>query len=572
VSDDLRAIIGILDFGDMIHAPRVFEIAVIAAETGGRDCTPIDDAAEIVAGYSSITPLDDAEYPALYDAILMRHAISATIHAWRVAHDPSGAAKLGNLSAASRVAIEVLLAAGSDAAVARWRAAAASPTYDRASPDAFERLVARRHQLLGRGLELSYAHPVHAVRGEGVFLYDADGRRLLDTYNNVAAVGHGHPRVVAAVTRQLATLNTNTRYVNGMVLDYAERIGATLNNGLGCCVFVNSGSEANDVAWRIAQAVTGRRGAIVMADAYHGISDAVAALSPYYGTRAQPLGPHVEALEAPDRYRGRLREDALNAAAGYAADAQRALAALAARGYAVGAFFVDSGFVSNGILDAPPGYLAAVVATIRAAGGLIVADEVQAGFGRCGDAFWGFARHGIIPDIVTLGKPMGNGYPVGAAVTRPEILQTFTDRIEFFSTFGGNPVAAAASLATLDVIVAENLQANAARTGDALRTALRDLAQAHPMIGDVRGSGLLIGVEIVSDPVRRTPAPAWAKQIANAMRDAGVLIGTEGPAANVLKIRPPLPFGPRHIPLMLAALATALATLRANDEYSAASR
>jgi 4-aminobutyrate aminotransferase-like enzyme len=308
-----------------------------------------------------------------------------------------------------------------------------------------------------------------------------------------------------------------------------------------------------------------------MADAYHGISDAAASLSPYYGARAQPLAPHVEALEAPDLYRGRLRADAPAAAAGYATDAERAIAALAARGQAVAAFFVDSAFVSNGILDVPAGYLAAVVAAIRAAGGLIVADEVQAGFGRCGDAFWGFARHGITPDIVTLGKPMGNGYPVGAVVTRPEILQTFTDRIEFFSTFGGNPVAAAASLATLGVIVADDLQARAAVAGSALRAGIRELAAAYQAIGDVRGSGLLLGVEIVSDRVRRTPALAWAKQIANEMRDTGVLIGTEGPAGNVLKIRPPLCFGPQHIRLVLAALAAALAKLPAVDGHSSPS-
>ncbi len=245
----------------------------------------------------------------------------------------------------------------------------------------------------------------------------------------------------------------------------------------------------------------------------------------------------------------------------YAADADRAIAALQASGHGVAALIIDSAFVSNGILDVPAGYVAAVAAKVRAAGGLVIGDEVQSGFGRLGDAFWGFARHGIVPDLVTLGKPMANGHPVGAVITRRDLLDAFTDQVDFFSTFGGNPVSAAAALATLDILQSENLQENARTTGTLLREKIRALAVRHPAIGDVRGSGLMVGVEIVRDPTLRTPASDWAKQIANEMRQHGVLIGTEGPDGNVLKIRPPLPFGPDHAAIVLDALERALQTL-----------
>ncbi len=551
IDDAASAITGLLDFGDMIHAPLVFDIAVTAAETTGASMSPIDYAAEVIAGYNAVTPLEDDEFPALFEAIIARHAQSATIHAWRRHNDPEGAEKLGGLSALSAPAIEAFLAAGRDAVVAKFRAVAA-----RKAGDDAQALPARRQRVLGRGLELSYREPVHLVRGEGVFLYGLDGRRYLDAYNNVPAVGHGNRRVAEAIGRQMETLCANTRYLHETVVEYAERLTATMPEGLETCLFVNSGSEANDAAWRIAKTVTGRGGALVMASAYHGVTDAVAALSPYYGPFAQPLAPFVQTLEAPDTYRGRFT--GADAAAGYAADAGRAIAMLQASGHGVAALIIDSAFVSNGILDVPEGYLAAVAAEVRAAGGLVIGDEVQSGFGRMGDAFWGFARHGVVPDMVTLGKPMANGHPAGAVVTRPDLLQAFTDKIDFFSTFGGNPVSAAAALATLDILQSEKLQENARTTGKLLREGLKALARRHAAIGDVRGSGLMVGVEIVRDRALRTPAPELAKQIANKMRQLGVLIGTEGPEGNVLKIRPPLPFGPPHAAMLLEALDQAL--------------
>ncbi len=543
VSEAASEVTGLLDFGDMIHGPLIFDLAVTAAETVGG-MAPIDYAANVVAGYNAVLPLRDEEFPALYECIMARHALTATIMAWRQQNDPAGAEKLGALSALCVPAIEAYLAAGRDAVVAKFRAAAAAP----APGD----LTARRFAVLGRGLELSYQEPVQLVRGEGVFLYGPDGERFLDAYNNVPSGGHGNPVVAAAIARQMATLCANTRYLHHNVVDYAERLTATMPDGLDQALFVNSGSEANDAAWRMAKLLTGRSGAIVMQAAYHGVTDQIAALSPYYGPLAQPLADFVQILEPPDVYRGRFR--GADAAARYAEDADRAIAALQASGHGVAMLLIDSAFVSNGILDVPPGYFSAIAAKVRAAGGLVVGDEVQSGFGRMGAKFWGFATHDVVPDIVTLGKPMANGHPAGALVTRPELLQAFTSRVDFFSTFGGNPVSAAAALATLNVMQEQNLQENAWITGEVLRQEIRGLN--HPAIGDVRGSGLMVGVEIID--AAGGPDAAGAKTIANGLRRRRVLIGTDGPGANVLKIRPPLPFGVEHAAIFVEALAEVL--------------
>ncbi|WP_297369690.1 aminotransferase class III-fold pyridoxal phosphate-dependent enzyme [Acidocella sp.] len=542
VAEDERSVTGLLDFGDMIHGPRVFDIAVTAAETVGEGLGALDYAAEVVAGYEGVSRLREGEAEALFECIIARHALSATIHAWRGQNDPEGAAKLGGLSALAVPAIEAYLTAGRDAVVAKFRAAAASGV----APDS-EALKARRYQVMGRGLELSYNDPVHFVRGEGVFLYAPDGTRYLDAYNNVPSVGHGNKRVAEAVGAQMATLCSNTRYLHEAVVEYAEALTATMPEGLDRALFVNSGSEANDAAYRIARAVTGKRGAIVIKNAYHGVTELVAALSPYYGAQAQPRMSFVQELEPPDVYRGRFRGE--DAAAAYAQDVERAIETLEARKFGVAMLLVDSGFVSHGILDVPGGYFARIAEKVRAAGGIVVGDEVQSGFGRMGEAFWGFERHGVVPDLVTLGKPMANGFPVGAVVAKSALLEAFLSKIEFFSTFGGNPVSAAAAMATLRELQGRGLAENARATGDLLRAELKALR--HNAIGDVRGAGLMVGVEITRDGA---PDRALARKIANGMRARRVLIGTEGPEGNVLKIRPPLPFAPEHGAMLVDAL------------------
>ena len=415
-------------------------------------------------------------------------------------------------------------------------------------------LLSRRRRLLGAHAELFYTRPLHLVRGAGVWVYTAAGERFLDVYNNVPHVGHAHPTVVRAIHAQASRIASNTRYLDETVLEYAERLTAGLPAGLDTCLFVNSGSEANDVAWRMACAHTGRGGALVMTNAYHGITEAVTALSPaLHATRPA----HVECLDAPpggEEVAARAG-GALGAMA--ARDVQRALAALAARRFALAAYMVDSAFTSNGIYDPPADWMTPIATAVHEAGGLIIGDEVQYGLGRSGSHFWGFARRGYVPDIITLGKPVGNGFPLGVVITRRAILEAFQARTGFFSTFGGNPVAAAAGLAVLEVLEREQLMANALTTGRYLRQQLVDLAQLYSCLGEVRGHGLLLGVEVIE--ASGFPAPRHAKAIINGLRERGVLIGSEGPAGNVLKLRPPLCFGREHADRVVAALSEVLA-------------
>jgi 4-aminobutyrate aminotransferase-like enzyme len=416
----------------------------------------------------------------------------------------------------------------------------------------------RRLQRLGPGLELSYDRPLHVVRAEGVWLIDASGRRYLDAYNNVPHVGHCHPAVVDALAQQAATLNTNTRYLYDSLFEYSDRLVATMPGDLSTCMFVCSGSEANDLAWRLAKAHTGNAGAITIEDAYHGTTDAVFELSPAEHGKGRPIAEHVATVPAPDGYRGRFRRDDPEYADRYASCLDDAISALGARGFAPAAFYLDLILSSSGILVPPPGYLAAAFEKVRAAGGLCVADEVQSGFGRTGDHFWGFDAHGVVPDIVTLGKPIGNGYSMAAVVTTPAIVQSLIGQSEFFSTTGGNPVACKVGLAVLDVLEQEGLQANARRVGALLHSRLTRLSDRHPLIGDVRGAGLFIGVELVRDRTTLKPATAEAGRVINRMRDAGVLIGLDGPNSNVLKIRPPLAFDETHAEQLADALDAAL--------------
>jgi len=415
---------------------------------------------------------------------------------------------------------------------------------------------------MGPQTYMFYDKPLHMVRGEGAWLYDVTGRRYLDVYNNVPHVGHCHPHVVDAIARQAAILNTNTRYLFDEVLDYAERLSATMpaGSGLTTCMFVNSGSEAVDLATRLAKAYTGNTGALVMEYAYHGWTEAVEALSPEFRS-AEHLKPHVRTLIGPDDYRGPHRRGSNDIAARYAADADRAIRSLAEGGHKPALFIADAGLLTNGVLDAPMGWMQGVYERVRKAGGLAVADEVQSGFGRQGDAMWGFELHGVTPDIVCLGKPIGNGHPLGAVITRPEIIQTLVNQGIFFSTFGGNNVSCAAGMAVLDVLEREGLQENARVVGNQFRQRLRRLGEKHALIGDVRGRGLLVGLELVRDRKTLEPAAAETKRVVNRMRDLGVLTATEGPHGNVLKLRPPICFSSAQADMTIAAVDQALSEL-----------
>lgn len=417
-------------------------------------------------------------------------------------------------------------------------------------------MIERRNALLGPVYRLFYDKPLHLVRGEGVWLFDPDGNAYLDAYNNVASIGHGHPQVVEAIAKQAAILATNTRYIHGNILDYAERLLNTMPDEIGHMMFTCTGSDANDLAVRIAQDCTDGRGIVVTDTAYHGITQSVSAFSPSLGANVD-LGPHVRTVRPPDAYR-----QGDNMAADFAVSVEAAFADLRRHGIKPALFICDGIFSSDGVFDGPPGFLKGAVDAARSCGALYAADEVQSGFGRTGDAMWGFQRHGVIPDLVTMGKPMGNGYPVAGVAVRPEVVREFGRKARYFNTFGGNAVAIAAAAAVLDVIEADGLVQNARRIGAYLRRELNDRAEVYPAIGDVRGAGLFLGVDIVSDRHAKTPDPATTALLVNGLREDRVLISACARAANVLKIRPPLIFTRENADQFLETFDRVLARIR----------
>jgi 4-aminobutyrate aminotransferase-like enzyme len=418
-----------------------------------------------------------------------------------------------------------------------------------------ERLLDSRRELAGPSLSISYQSPLHIVCGSRQYLYDADGRRYLDCVNNVAHVGHSHPRVVRAAAEQMELLNTNTRYLNELMVEYARRLTATLPEPLRVVYLVCSGSEANELALRLARAHTGREEVIVEDAAYHGNTTALIEISPYKfeGPGGRGCAPHVQKVPMPDVYRGVYRDsDAGSRYARHVADAARLSRGLAA-------FFCESAISCGGQIILPPGYLREAYAAAREVGGVCVADEVQTGFGRAGEYFWAFESQGVVPDIITLGKPIGNGHPLGAVVTTPEIAKSFANGMEYFNTFGGNPVSCAVGLAVLDVIRDEELQENAREVGQYFMDALRKLGEKHRLIGDVRGLGLFIGVELVRDRQTLEPADTEASAIIERMKSRGVLLSTDGPFHNVLKIKPPIVFSKADAHLVVSELDPVLA-------------
>lgn len=420
------------------------------------------------------------------------------------------------------------------------------------TPDT-QTLLDRRRRLLGPNVNTFYDDPVHLVRGEGVWVWDAEGRKYLDCYNNVPHVGHCHPKVVEAICAQAGTLNTHTRYLHATILDYVEALGETFDAPLKTAILTCTGSEANDIALRMAQAVTGNTGVIATDHTYHGNTMAVSQLS---RTNPPPGGywDNMAFVPAPDSYRPLGGVAGMAHAHAFAQAIEAQIDVLEAKGHGLSCLIICPYFANEGFPDLPRGWLDPAIAAVRKAGGIVIADEVQPGFGRLGSDFWGHTKMGMMPDVVTIGKPMANGHPVGGVVTSPEIIAAFRNSFRYFNTFGGNPVSAAAALATLQVIRNEGLMENAADAGAYAQNGLRDLAQEHAVIGDVRGSGLFFGAELVLDRDSRAPATAFAKRIANGMRQRGILLNFLGVHYNVLKIRPPMPFSRENADLMLSAL------------------
>ncbi len=422
-----------------------------------------------------------------------------------------------------------------------------------------EEVLRLRKDHLGPNLSVSYQRPLKIVRGQGQYLYDQQGQKYLDCVNNVPHVGHSHPRVVEAGRRQMGILNTNTRYLHDLIVEYAEELASLLPGDLSRVYFVNSGSEANELALRMARAQTRRKDVVVVEGAYHGHTTAMVDISPYKFDGPGGSGPRnwVHQVPMPDSYRGlfralperevQTREEprylpGSEVGAAYAREVRKTLGLMRAGGRHPAAFFCESMLGCGGQIVLPEGYLAAAFRYVREAGGVCVADEVQVGFGRAGTHFWAFQTQDVVPDIVTLGKPMGNGHPLAALVTTPEIAASFDTGMEYFNTFGGNPVSCAIGLTVLDVIREEGLQENAREVGEHLRAGLREIQKSHPLVGDVRGLGLYIGVELVEDPETREPATARANRVKERLRDHHLLLSTDGPRENVLKIKPPLVF------------------------------
>lgn len=419
-----------------------------------------------------------------------------------------------------------------------------------------EKLLTSRQTYLSDSLSISYSKPLHIVRGSMQYLFDNEGQRYLDCVNNVAHVGHCHPKVVKAACDQSAVLNTNTRYLHSNIVTYAERLIATLPDPLRICFFVNSGSEANELALRLARTFTKAKDTIVMESGYHGNTGGTIEISPYKfnGPGGSGPAPHVHTVSMPDLFRGRFRAGEPEAGRKYADLVRQKLTEIRNQGKRCAAFICESMPGCGGQIIFPPGYLREAYQAVREGGGVCIADEVQTGFGRCGTHFWAFETQGVVPDIITAGKPIGNGHPLGLVVTTREIADAFCNGMEYFNTFGGNPVSCAIGIAVLDVISEERLQQNALCSGSYLLDGLRNVSEKQPLIGDVRGIGLFLGIELVTNRETKEPAAKEATKIINRMKDRGILLSTDGPLHNVIKIKPPMVFSREDADFLISNL------------------
>ena len=540
---------GFIDFGDMVHSALAGDLAIATAYAMLEEGEPLAVAATIISAYHERYPLEDAEIAALFPLLAARLCMTVCYSAHNAVAKQGDDYQVVHAHPAWRL-LQHLKAQPFESVQARIRAACAGRS----------RVLAARRRLFGGNLSLSYAEPLQIVRGSMQYLYDEGGRRYLDAYNNVPHVGHCHPAVVRAAAEQMAQLNTNTRYLNERVHDFAQQLVATLPGALKVCYFVNSGSEANELALRLARAHSGQQDLLVLEQAYHGCTTTLVDISPYkQGNAAPPRTPSwVHIAPLPDQFRGAYKRSDPQCGQRYARSVEQILERLRERGVKPAGFIAESWPSVAGQMDLPPGYLPAVYRSVRAAGGVCIADEVQTAYGRLGSHFWGFEAYGVVPDIVVMGKPIGNGHPVAAVVTTPDIAASFDNGIEFFSTFGGNTVSCAIGLKVLQVVVEEGRQAQALAVGKQLLAGLHALAQRHPLIGDVRGSGFFLGVELVRDRGTLEPASSETTAVLNFMRTHGVLIGSEGEFHNILKIRPPMPFDASDAGVLLETLAAAL--------------
>jgi len=521
---------------------------------------PLHAATLVVQGYHEAYPLTEQEVDMLYYLIAARLCLSVTQSAWNASIETNNEHHFISEKPAWDLLYQLI----------RINPLKAQDSFRKAcgyasviNEEEYTDLLRERKEHIGRNLSISYQHKLKIIKGALQYLYDDKGNTYVDCVNNPSHVGHCHPVVVKRMQRQIAALNTNTRYLNDNIIEYAKRLTATLPSSLSVCYFTNSGSEANDLAIRMSCHYTQQKDIIVLDHAYHGTSTVAMEISPYKFDSKGGFGkmPWIHKAMNPDLYRGRYTYGTADAGKKYAADVQRIIEVLQSNGKAPAAFICETLLGVGGQIPLPSGYLSEVYKHVRGAGGVCIADEVQVGFGRIGDKFWGFELQDVAPDIVVMGKPIGNGHPLAAVVVTDEIANAFNNGMEYFNTFGGNPVSMAAGLAVLDVIEKEEMQRHAKDTGEYLMNSLRILMHKYPIISDVRGHGLFIGAEMVKDPDTLEPAIPEIDVVVEKVKEKGYLLSTDGPLHNVLKIKPPMPFNKQNADELIQYLDEALGEL-----------
>ncbi|MCX7973749.1 MAG: aminotransferase class III-fold pyridoxal phosphate-dependent enzyme [Candidatus Aminicenantes bacterium] len=554
-------ITGLIDFGDMVETYVAAEIAIALTYAMMNKVEPFEVGTTLLSAYHQTFSLKPEEINLLPDLIIARLCISLTMSAWRQREEPTN--KYISISARPAWALLNFFLETNPEKIRRLflKACGIKPV---SSIPSKKEILAKRKRYFSAALSLAYKRPLHLIRGALQYLYDAAGKTYLDAVNNVCHLGHCHPKVVKAVSQQMSLLNTNTRYLYEWLGEYAEKLTAKLPPELRYVFLVNSGSEANDLALRLAFNFTGGTEVIVIDGAYHGNLTSLIAISPYKfdGPGGKGAPPYVHKVMTPDPYRGPYRYNDERAGEKYALEVKKKVEIIKASGKKLACFIFESVMGCAGQIFFPSGYLKKALEYVREAGGICIADEVQIGFGRLGDHFWGFETQGIVPDLVTLGKPIGNGHPLGAVITTEEIARSFVTGMEYFNTYGGNPVSCAAGLAVLEAIEEEELPKKAKQVGAYLKKGLKQLQKEHELIGDVRGQGLFLGVELVRDRTTLEPATEETRYVVEKMKDFGVLVSPDGPWRNVIKIKPPLVFNERNADQLIEALHLSLTQKR----------
>ncbi len=551
---------GLIDFSDMVYTALVNNLAVACTYAMMNHNDPLHAATLVVKGYYAAYPLTEQEIDLLYFLIAARLCISVTQSAYNTSIETNNEHHFISEKPAWDLLYKLIRVNPVKAQDSFRRVCGYAPLIHENN---YEQLLEDRNEHIGRNLSTAYKQKLKIVKGALQYLYDDKGNTFIDCVNNPSHVGHCHPVVVKRMQKQIATLNTNSRYLHDNIVEYAKRLTATLPSSLNVCYFTNSGSEANDLAVRISRQLTKQKDIIVLDHAYHGTSTVAMEMSPYKFDSKGGFGqmPWIHKALNPDMYRGPYKYSDADAGKKYADDVLRIIEELKKENKTPAVFICETLLGVGGQIPLPPNYLSEVYKHVRAAGGVCIADEVQVGFGRVGEKFWGFQLQHVVPDIVVMGKPIGNGHPLAAVVVTSAIADAFNNGLEYFNTFAGNPVSMAAGLAVLEVIETEEMQQHALETGNYLMDELKKLMNKFPIIGDVRGYGLFIGAEMVRSRDSLEPAVPEIDVVVEKMKDRGFLISTDGPLHNVLKIKPPMVFSKENAAGLVANLDAVLSEL-----------